>query len=426
MRISKSKIIVLFVAAFLTASPLGRAQDVGVVSPLFSLRTIDGEQALGRVIRLTREEITLFSNVDPSTVGRETVISLDDVISLERIIIDVDDPQAIEQIDPVLRRAPRLWLSNGDRFAIELIGIDEAFLTARVLSLTEAPTWKIPLELVRGYADSMRSPRARDFAGRPGGGVGPTADVISLKNGDRITGEMQGFANGEFTFETAASEVDVPINGIEAFAMNPELMEIPDVEGERALIVLTDGSFLTVRRLKTADGQWTAETTYGQAVTLPAEDLKNIMFLGRRVVMLSDLEPAAYEFTPFFSRKWDYQRDASVSGGPLIIADREYVKGIGLHSQSRLTYALGRRFSSFRAAAGIDETADERGQAWLNILVDGQPRIERLLLTGSDAAKSIAIDGLEQSDMLTIFVEFGPFGNVRDHVDLVDAVLIRQ
>ncbi|MEX0728851.1 MAG: NPCBM/NEW2 domain-containing protein [Planctomycetaceae bacterium] len=436
-------------AGMLTLMPAPAvSQDRPASPPLYSLQRTDGTRALGRMQQLTADRLTFMPGDSSPGARDEWSLQLHDVIALDRVIARAEFPDRervatatmkVDSIAPVKRVAPRLWLANGDRIAVELIELDDAQLTARVLSISTQPTWKIPLELVRGYAEAERSVHAADFAGQPTAGAGPNADLLSLKNGDRIAGELQGFSGGEFTFETNVGVIKIPLDGIEAFAMNPELMEIPKIEGHRALTVLTDGSYLTLTDLQSENSargdaagtdatnlRLSARTSYGQAVTIPISDLKNLMFLGRYAVMLSDREAAGYEFTPFFSRTWDYQIDRNATSGPLIVAGREYIKGVGLHSQCRLTYELDDQFTRFQAEAGIDDAVGEKGQAWLSILVDGEPRVERVLLQGSAGVKEIGVDRLERARQLTIVVEFGPFGDVGDHVDLVNPMLIRQ
>ncbi|MDA0833823.1 MAG: NPCBM/NEW2 domain-containing protein [Planctomycetota bacterium] len=423
----------LIAGLYFSPSTVATAQGRAGPPLLFAVQSVDGTPTVGRIKALTPDSLTLLT-------PEELIRRLDDVILLERVVPQTDRPtdeplpyrlSDTASLKPVKRAAPRLWLANGDRIAVELMTLDDVNITVRVLSVSAQPIWTIPLELVRGYADSERSPHAAAFAGRTMVDQGVNADVLSLTNGDHIVGELQNFKDGTFTIETSTGVIEIPQDGIEAFAMNPELMAIPRQFDERLLTILADGSFLTLTDLQSDESEaehvrLTAATTYGQAVTIPIGDLHRLYVLNRKTMMLSDLEPVAYEFTPYFSRQWKYAVDTNVAGGPLRVDNREYVHGLGLHSQCRLTYDLDDRYSRFQAKAGIDDGVDHRGQAWLSVFIDGKPRIERLLLKGTDGVKEILVDRLDGAKQLTIVVEFGPFGDVCDHVDLVDPVLVRK
>ncbi|GAB3724792.1 hypothetical protein GCM10027594_06040 [Hymenobacter agri] len=50
-------------------------------------------------------------------------------------------------------------------------------------------------------------------------------------------------------------------------------------------------------------------------------------------------------------------KDKSVSGAPLIVADKTYAQGIGTHANSLIEYALPAGYTHFRATAGLDKAA---------------------------------------------------------------------
>ena len=49
--------------------------------------------------------------------------------------------------------------------------------------------------------------------------------------------------------------------------------------------------------------------------------------------------------------------DRSVSGGILQVAGRSFVRGIGCHSRTLLTFAVPEGFSVLRTRVGIDDEA---------------------------------------------------------------------
>jgi hypothetical protein len=146
-----------------------------------------------------------------------------------------------------------------------------------------------------------------------------------------------------------------------------------------------------------------------------------------KAVYLSDLKPDKFEAKPFGNVEWPPVPDAGVSGRDLRLAGSTYDKGMGLHSESRLTYKLAGGYRRFEALVGLEEQPDGRtGTARIKVLVDGKPRP----LDGDEelSAKSkplaIRLD-VQNAKELTLVVEFGKRGDVLGRVNWVDARLVK-
>ena len=63
-----------------------------------------------------------------------------------------------------------------------------------------------------------------------------------------------------------------------------------------------------------------------------------------------------------------------MAGYDLRLAGSTYDKGIGLHSESRLTYALNRNYQWFESLVGLDDQTGRRGSVLIEVLVDGKPQ----------------------------------------------------
>ena len=84
--------------------------------------------------------------------------------------------------------------------------------------------------------------------------------------------------------------------------------------------------------------------------------------LGGQAVYLSDLEPVGYKHIPFLQLAWPYQADRNVSGDLLRAGGKLFLKGLGMHSASRLTYDLDRPASRLEAALAIDDSGRRPGK----------------------------------------------------------------
>jgi hypothetical protein len=125
---------------------------------------------------------------------------------------------------------------------------------------------------------------------------------------------------------------------------------------------LCDGSLLFVdeidagaRALQVKAAQWEASGAGN------ATDVVFMQPFREQVVYLSDLEPTGYRHVPYLSIEWPYTRNRNVDGEPLVAGGKRYLKGIGMHSASRLTYPLDGKYKRFDASVAIDDSAERRG-----------------------------------------------------------------
>jgi hypothetical protein len=151
--------------------------------------------------------------------------------------------------------------------------------------------------------------------------------------------------------------------------------------------------------------------------------------LGGGFAYLSDLEPADYRHVPYLDIAWPYERDRSVSGGPLEVGGKRYLKGLGMHSAARLTYKLEGQYKTFAAEAAIDDSAGPRGSVVFGVYVlrdaKWQPAFTSEIVRGGDPPQSVSVD-LVGADAITLLVDFADRGDELDHADWLDARLIRN
>ena len=151
----------------------------------------------------------------------------------------------------------------------------------------------------------------------------------------------------------------------------------------------------------------------------------SIRCLGGRAVYLSDLKPASYQHQPYLAGEWELKPDRNVLGEPLRLDGQEYPKGLGMHSQSIVSYDLNGKFQTFRATAGVDDAAQTGGSVVFAVEVDGKPVFQSEPQTAKQPALQLPPIPLAGAKRLTLRVEFGEFGDVLDYADWCDAVLIR-
>jgi hypothetical protein len=132
-----------------------------------------------------------------------------------------------------------------------------------------------------------------------------------------------------------------------------------------------------------------------------------------------------YNFEPFFDLEWPLRRDRSVGGGFLTLRGVEYPKGLGVHSRGTITYRLGGKYRRFHATIGVDDSAAGRGSVVFKVLLDGKTAYKSDVLTGTSAP--VAIDRLDVAGakIMALSVDYATEGDILDHADWCDALLIQ-
>jgi len=255
-------------------------------------------------------------------------------------------------------------------------------------------------------------------------------DVVLLRNGDRVEGTVTALdRRTDCRLEVAKKFLAVPFARVAAVAFNTELLARPRPKRPYGHLVLTSGARLALAaaRVDGERGKLAGRTLLGAAVEVPLAAVAALDLRQGRAVYLSDLEPRAYEHTPFLGVSWPWVKDGSVAGRDLRLGGNSYDKGLGVHSQARLTYDLGGRYDWFEALVGLDDHAGRRGRARVEVLVDGkgQDLGWEGELGARDGPRAVRID-VRKARELTLRVEFGRLGDVAAHVAWADARLIKS
>jgi hypothetical protein len=192
-------------------------------------------------------------------------------------------------------------------------------------------------------------------------------------------------------------------------------------------VFLTDGSRLEARALSWTPKRVTMRLYTEAEIALPGEAVVRVEVVGGRWTWLSQLEPVSFEHTPYLSLSWPWHRDRSVLGGPLRIGGVTFVRGVGVHSQSRLVYEIGDGFREFFSHIGLDDTAGPLGDVDIAVRVDGETRYRKQhigISAPGAAAEPIRVP-LDGGNRLELLVTFGRHGDVQDRFNWAGAALIR-
>ena len=207
---------------------------------------------------------------------------------------------------------------------------------------------------------------------------------------------------------------------------NTELSTTLKPKAAYGRLVLRDGTRLSLASAACADGRTlTGDTLFKTALSFPLEDVVALFIEGGPAVYLSELKARKFEQNPYLGEPWPYVLDGSVDRRDLRLGGSTFDRGIGLHTESRLTYDLGGRYRRFEALVGLDDQTGKGGRARIRVLVDGKPKdVGDAELTSRSEPLAVRVD-VTGAKELTLVAEFGERGGVRGHVNWADARLVK-
>ena len=198
-------------------------------------------------------------------------------------------------------------------------------------------------------------------------------------------------------------------------------------------MALKDGSLLPVQNWKTSAGL--TQLTLRQNVALETDTaslLDAVTLLqpvSPRVRYLSDVENPSYVHIPFLTLHWPHWEDRSVLGGRLRHDGSIYLKGLGMHSTSRLAYDLPPGYRRFEAEVAVDEDADTGGSVTFRVFLAGDggqwnQAYRSPVVRGGERPLRLRIE-LGEARRIALIVDFADYGDQLDHADWLNARLVK-
>ncbi len=186
---------------------------------------------------------------------------------------------------------------------------------------------------------------------------------------------------------------------------------------------LKSGDWFTGVLKSASDSELTLTAAWGDVVRFNISAVSSVEFRGSRVTYLSDLSPVDVEQVPYFDRLIAFRTDQALGGGPLVLADGVYDKGVAVHARTVLQYDLGGRYETFRAQMGFQQPEGRVGRAVVRVIADGKALFENADAHG-DAPPTPLKLSVANVKRLTLEVDFGAEQDVGDRVVWADARLI--
>ncbi len=248
-------------------------------------------------------------------------------------------------------------------------------------------------------------------------------DRLMVADGETLNGAITSVNESEIEFNPGSGPVKIKAARVAALAFNPKLADRAPRPGFRAMVGFSDGGRLLAASLVVDQGALRLKDTRGLTWETEAKHLVCLQPLGGRVTYLSDLKALDYRHIPFLSLAWPFHTDRNALGTSLRSRGVTYLKGLGLHSTSRVTYELKRPYRRFEADAAIDEASGELGSVTFRVYVDGEQRYRSPTVRGGAAPTPVSVD-LSGARRMSLVVDFAERGDEQDQADWLNARLI--
>lgn len=386
----------IFLITSVCATPFAYAAET-----TWSLTTADFNKTAVTVSSLDDKKLSATERDRPVTIPAEYVLRLD------------------RDAAPSVAAAPRftLWLANGDRLTGDLGDLKEDTLawTSPVLG-----GFKVPLDGLRAIT---RSPNPQNLDAER------KEDQVTLTNHDVVRGVVAGIEGGKVLVQPAAGgdPSPVPLASVDAILLATAK---PAADANRAFRArFVDGSQFTSKSL-TIKGNTVTLTLPGATGTTHEVDAANVVSIEQvngPVRWLSEQTPQSAEQTPFNSdTTFPAKFDRNVFGRPLRVGSRTVEKGVGVHANSKLVFAIEGPYKTFRTRYGIDTSSDaSRADVNVRILLDDKVVHEQQHVRAYAAMPLVTVP-LGSAKTLTLEVTAAGPTDTQDRLDWLEPALVRD
>lgn len=346
----------------------------------------------------------------------------------------------------VTRPPDELMLVDGSRLRIAAgwgkeptFGVGQAGILAKSEQLGQldlprsqvrAVFWRLPTD------DAVRQKRIDELLAAQTEAAG--SDILLLDNGDRMTGTLTsigqtgnplGDGEGPVVVSVVGplGAIETPLERVRGIAFSPGTAVPPaaNADAETALYVgLRDGSLIAADSMVDGGGEVLLRSASLSERRIAIKDIASLQADGERVAYLVDLESSGFRHEPYLDLKWPFARDRNVLGGVPTANGRSFLKTIGMHSASRLTFDLDGEQDRFAATVAVDDAAEGGGSVVFRVFLSTggtwREAYASGVVRGGDPPKDVAVD-LAESDQLALVVDYADRGDERDYANWLDA-----
>ena len=262
-------------------------------------------------------------------------------------------------------------------------------------------------------------------------------DSVRLVNGDSTSGVVQGMTESSISIQAAGADAAAQI-GLDKVAAillaDPDPLAAPPPGSSGAWRVwLEDGSSLTVPLAQIPQGD-NSPLTIGFSAkhsnSVATSAVTSIEPLDGPVKWLTELSPTEVVYHPFLEENFPPRFDHPVDDPGETIRSRfpPFRHGIGVHSYTRLTYAVPDGFRTFRAQFGIERIPGSdmtKADVTVRLLLDGKVAREFTHVRYGSVAPPVLLD-VSAAKELALEVDYGDNLDAQDRFVWLDPAFVRS
>jgi hypothetical protein len=335
-----------------------------------------------------------------------------------------------------------LIFPNDDRLVFENCQPTETSLDVEVDD--GAIAISVPWEAIAYWMQSPRPSSASLISGIPA-----RSDRLLLSNGDLISGELTAFTPEGLRIATASGVIAIAVERIAAVSLNPDLTSLPSLPESWIVLLLADGSRLTATHGELSDASFNVRLLFGSEVSIPVSQILSVNYYSKSVTSLTTLSAHDWQHESYIPDSIDESDNSgtallpriplpgsllqranpgwnrSTQGGPLLLGNAEYPRGIGMRPRSALTFNIDGEFIQFRAIVGIDDRVEGQGSVEFRIESATDILWSSPVVTGATPPLDTGLIDIAGRKELTLIVDFAEWGDVQDIAVWGNPILIR-
>ncbi len=373
----------------LTIAPCASADDWMITSSSFESKTVS------------------LGSIDEKTLAGKNADQSEYSLPLEQFI------EASRQIRIEQPKGLALLTANGDRLLGKPLKIDGSNLVWSTNGLGDI---SIPLEQALGIA--------RGTADRTSFDLSHTEDEIHLTNGDLVKGIVTSIGESSISITpTGAQAVEVPMDSVKELFFTTPPQGRSSQNSCAFVLHLASGAIVSCKSISIANPSVEITLASGAKATIDQQSVAMIEHLGSSLNWLASRKPEKVEYTPYFSGNFPPTIDKTVTGEPIKLGDTTWHRGIGMHSRTRMTWAIQPADKTFRARYFIDP---DLGYADVDVrvFVDDKKVHEQLGVKAGNISQVVSAE-LSGAKTLTLEVDYGKGYDVQDRVNWVEAAILK-
>lgn len=271
------------------------------------------------------------------------------------------------------------------------------------------------------------------------------ADRVALVSNDAISGrllpttERDGgglFGLVSIGIELPGGEVTTSVNVEEISAISFR-HRAPSASPTNCVLGFNDGSLISASRLtRSESGLTEIVTASGASLQLSSDAIRERLTLlqprNERVAYLSDLPAVGFKSIPFLQLEWPLGIATNTLGGRLRNDGKIVLKGLGMHSTSRVAYNLDGNYQSFQADLALDDHAGDQGSVVYRVLVERTDEsgaatwkldFTSPIVRGGEPSLPVALD-ITGATRMALIVEMADRVDTRDYANWLHARVV--